>query len=128
MSPSLDRPRTGKSISVAFAFAFALRACVRAKLRERDNAFQWLGLILCDFPGLRSTPPSGPAGPRSSCPFWPRWLDLPGLVWACLGLSGPAWACLGLPGPVWASPEPGASQSWLELSYHPDVPGSVAIV
>ena len=55
MSPSLDRPRTGKSISVAFAFA--LRACVRAKLRERDNAFQWLGLILCDFPGLRSVRP-----------------------------------------------------------------------
>ena len=34
MSPSLDRPRTGKSISVAFA----LRACVRAKLRERDDS------------------------------------------------------------------------------------------
>ena len=47
VSPSLDRPRTGKSISVAFAFA--LRACVRAKLRERDNAFQWLGLILWDL-------------------------------------------------------------------------------
>ena len=28
MSPSLDRPRTGKSISVSFAFA--MRACVRA--------------------------------------------------------------------------------------------------
>ena len=35
VSPSLDRPRTGKSISVAFA----LRACVRAKLRERDDHF-----------------------------------------------------------------------------------------
>ena len=65
MSPSLDRPQTGKSISVAFAFA--LRACVRAKLRERDNAFQWLGLILCDFPGVRPSvrpavrPVPGPA-------------------------------------------------------------------
>ena len=65
MSPSLDRPRTGKSISVAFAFA--LRACVRAKLRERDNAFQWLGLILCDFPGLRPSGPSGRSPVQLSC-------------------------------------------------------------
>jgi hypothetical protein len=59
VSPSLDRPRTGKSISVAFAFA--LRACVRAKLRERDNAFQWLGLGFPGGPSVRSGPvrPSG---------------------------------------------------------------------
>ena len=34
MGSSLDLPRTGKSISIALAFA--LRACVRAKLRARD--------------------------------------------------------------------------------------------
>ena len=34
MSPSLDRPRTGKSISVAFA----LRACVRACERSCVSA------------------------------------------------------------------------------------------
>ena len=84
MSPSLDRPRTGKSISVAFA----LRACVRAKLRERDDS----SVARADpmrFPGgpasCPSVRPSGcPAGPRSSCPVWPSglagWPGWPGLA------------------------------------------------
>ena len=36
VSPSLDRPRIGKSIPIALAFA--LRACVHATLRERDDS------------------------------------------------------------------------------------------
>ena len=42
-----------------------VRACVRAKLCAR-MIFQWLGVVGCDFPGVRSVRP-GPAGPRSSC-------------------------------------------------------------
>ena len=44
MIQSLDRTRTGKSISIALAFA--LRACVRAKLRVRDaSAVAGRGLV-----------------------------------------------------------------------------------
>ena len=57
MHSSLDHPWTGKSISIALAFA--LRACVRAKLCARMIS-QWLGVVGCELSG-------GPAGPRSSC-------------------------------------------------------------
>ena len=95
MSPSLDRPQTGKSISVAFAFA--LRACVRAKLRERDNVFQWLGLILCDFPGVRLSvrlsgvrPVPGPAVLSGLLASLAGLAGLAGLAWL-------AWLACGTP-------------------------------
>ena len=49
MSPSLDLPRTGKSIPIALAFA--LRACVRAKLRGRGTFRPWLGVARSKYPG-----------------------------------------------------------------------------
>ena len=62
MVQSWDSPRTGKSISIALAFA--LRACVRAKLRVRDDsAVARVGLM--DFPGGPSVRPSGRRGPRT---------------------------------------------------------------
>ena len=42
MIQSLDRTRTGKSISIALAFA--LRACVRACEAVRVTIPQWLGV------------------------------------------------------------------------------------
>ena len=49
MDSSLDLPRTGKSISIALAFA--LRACVRAKLRGRGTFRPWLGVARSNYPG-----------------------------------------------------------------------------
>ena len=57
MSPSLDRPRTGKSISVAFA----LRACVRACERSCVSAMT-ISVARADpmrFPGGPALPPAG---------------------------------------------------------------------
>ena len=57
MSSSLDHPRTGKSISIALAFA--LRACVRAKLCGCETIRLWLGAARFHDPGV-PPPPSGP--------------------------------------------------------------------
>ena len=108
MSPSLDHPLTGKSISVSFAFA--LRACVRAC----EAAWVTVSIMICvvrggscDFPG---SPGSGPAPPPPRLVAY-SFLGLSGPVWALPGLvkskkkqkeKRPAWACLGLPGAVWA--------------------------
>ena len=56
---SLDHPLTGKSISIALAFA--LRACVRAKLRGRQMLLVWLGVTGVEFVGVvwPAGPPSG---------------------------------------------------------------------
>ena len=66
MIQSLDRTRTGKSISIALAFA--LRACVRAKLRARDDsAVAGGGLI--NFVGRSGWPAS-----RSGAVPGPLWV------------------------------------------------------
>ena len=59
MSPSVDRPRTGKSIRIALAFAS--RTCVRVKLRERNDSAVARG---CQIQVVGVVRPSlGPASP-----------------------------------------------------------------
>ena len=74
MSSSLDLPRTRKSIPIALAFA--LRACVRAKLRGRD-ASAVAGVGQMQVPG---GPSPRPAGPRSRL-LLPLWLAVQASGW-----------------------------------------------
>ena len=68
MGPSLDLPRTGKSISIALAFA--LRACVRAceAAWARDaSAVAGVGQMqVCRGGSLRPSPPPVPVPPIAS--------------------------------------------------------------
>ena len=93
MSPSLDRPRTRKSISVAFA----LRACVRACERSCVSAMT-ISVARADpmrFPGCPSVRPA-------VRPVWP--VPGPAVLFGLLaslaglaGLAGLAWLACGTP-------------------------------
>ena len=63
MSSSLDHPLAEKLVSIALAFA--LRACVRAKLRGREMLPLWLGMAGCHLSGWSGRLAAGPAFGRT---------------------------------------------------------------